>query len=205
MCSENTNQVETINDTLSPQDVTNKSTGSALIETSTHTSLSSQDVTVGMLLQDITAGRVSSHTGYPVNSDPIEQEPNNKSSAPSPKLDFTNNDRNSSIPCQTTPTEILEPGSTDKITSQEVTNSADIVSQDVTDEITTTDPCLQRRKEHLHSLGLSDSVYSNNLESFYPVLTPEQVEVDYISFKDIIDTTWSVPLENLSANDIGLP
>ena len=34
------------------------------------------------------------------------------------------------------------------------------------------------------------------------MLTPEQDEIDYISFKDIIDTTWSVPLDNLSSNDI---
>ena len=72
-------------------------------------------------------------------------------------------------------------------------------SQDITlhprtelQDTTVSDPVTKRRKEHLWSLGLSDSVYSSNSDVFYPVLTPEQDEVDYISFKDIIDTTWSI-------------
>ena len=68
----------------------------------------------------------------------------------------------------------------------------------------TQDHLAEKRKEHLHSLGLSDSIYSSNSDVFYPVLTPKQDEIDYISFKDIIDTKWSVLLDNLSSNDIEL-
>ena len=81
---------------------------------------------------------------------------------------------------------------------------ATVQDQPASKDVTDTDLVAKRRKEHLHSLGLSDSVYSSNSDVFYPVLTPEQDEVDYISFKDIIDTTWSIPLDNLSSNDIEL-
>ena len=77
-------------------------------------------------------------------------------------------------------------------------------SQPDSKDVTDTNPVTKRCKEHLHSLGLSDSVYSSNSDIFYPALSPEQDEVDYISFKDIIDTTWSIPLDNLSSNDIEL-
>ena len=90
------------------------------------------------------------------------------------------------------------------VASQEATVPTHSGSQDITVSNLILDPLTEKRKEHLQSLGLSDSVYSSNSEVFYPVLTPEQDEVDYISFKDIIDTTWSIPLDNLNSNDIEL-
>ena len=60
----------------------------------------------------------------------------------------------------------------------------------------------EQTKAHLWSLGLSDTVYSSNSDSFYPIITPEEDEMDNISFKDIMDKTWSIPLDNLSRNDI---
>ena len=88
--------------------------------------------------------------------------------------------------------------------SQDASLPSQSCSQDVTELLRTQDPLAKKRKEHLRSLGLSDSIYSSNSDVFYPVLTPKQDEVDYISFKDIIDTKWSVPLDNLSSNDIEL-
>ena len=88
--------------------------------------------------------------------------------------------------------------------SQDATLPNQSCSQDVTELLCTKDPLAEKRKEHLRSLGLSDSIYSSNSDEFYPMLTPEQDEIDYISFKDIIDTKWSVLLDNLSSNDIEL-
>ena len=79
-----------------------------------------------------------------------------------------------------------------------------MLQRDITTTNLIVDPLAEKRKEHLRLLGLSDSVYSSNSEAFYPVLTLEQDEVHYISFKDIIDITWSIPLDNLSSNDIEL-
>ena len=62
----------------------------------------------------------------------------------------------------------------------------------------------EQAKAHLRSLGLSDTVYSSNSDAFYPIITPEENDVDYISFKDIMDRTRSIPLDNLSTNDIEL-
>ena len=52
------------------------------------------------------------------------------------------------------------------------------------------DPEAKKVNRHLLSLGLSESLYSSNSGTYYPVLTPEQDEIDYISFKDIMNTTW---------------
>ena len=60
----------------------------------------------------------------------------------------------------------------------------------------------EKVKRHLLSLGLSESLYSSNSGTYYPVLTPEQDEIDYISFKDIMNMTWSINVENMSADDI---
>ena len=64
------------------------------------------------------------------------------------------------------------------------------------------DPEAEKVKRHLLSLGLSESLYSSNSGTYYPVLTPEQDKIDYISFKDIMNTTWSINVENMSADDI---
>ena len=60
----------------------------------------------------------------------------------------------------------------------------------------------EQTKAQLCSLGLSETFYSSNSESFYPVITPDKDDVDYISFKDIMDRTWSIPLDNLSITNI---
>ena len=39
---------------------------------------------------------------------------------------------------------------------------------------------------------------------YYPVLNPDHDDIDYINFKDIINKSWSIPLDNLSAEDIQL-
>ena len=196
-------QVSDNNDIVLPQVVTDQSTGSVVIETSSNTIPSSQEATTSGSIQEVTVSEISIHKGNPVNTDYIVRESNITSSTSSLVRDTTNQEGNSPKLCPTSPTETGEHPTSFNTTSQEVTNTPNTVSQDVTAE-TPIDPYLQKRKEHLRSLGLSDSVYSNNSETFYPVLTPEQHDVDYISFKDIIDTAWSVPLENLSANDIEL-
>ena len=60
----------------------------------------------------------------------------------------------------------------------------------------------EKVKRHLLSLGLSESLYSSNSGTYYPVLTPEQEEIDYISFNNIMNMTWSISIENMSADDI---
>ena len=60
----------------------------------------------------------------------------------------------------------------------------------------------EQTKAQLCSLGLSDTVYSSNSESFYPVIMADEDDVDYISFKDIMVKTWSIPLDNLRTTDI---
>ena len=57
-------------------------------------------------------------------------------------------------------------------------------------------------KELCKSLRLPESVYSSNFNVHYPVLTPEHDDIDYINFKDIINKSWSIPLENMSSEDI---
>ena len=196
-------QVTDDNDTMSPQVVTDQSTGSVVRETSGYTIPSSQEVTTSGSVQEVIVNEINIHNVYPVNTDSIVWKSNSTGSTSSVVTNTTNQEGNSPKLCPTSTTENGERPAPAKTTSQEVTNTPDTVLQDVTTG-TPIDPQIQKRKEHLRSLGLSDSVYSNNSETFYPVLTPEQDEVDYISFKDIIDTAWSLPLENLSANDIEL-
>ena len=45
----------------------------------------------------------------------------------------------------------------------------------------------QKIKELCKSLGLLESVYSSNSDMYYPVLTPDENDIDYINFKDIIN------------------
>ena len=59
-------------------------------------------------------------------------------------------------------------------------------------------------KDLCKSLGLPESVYTSNSDSYYPVLTPDESNIDYINFKDILNKSWSVPLDNLSVEDIEL-
>ena len=59
-------------------------------------------------------------------------------------------------------------------------------------------------KDLCKSLGLPESVYTSNSDSYYPVLTLDESDIDYINFKDIINKSWSVPLDNLSVEDIEL-
>ena len=60
----------------------------------------------------------------------------------------------------------------------------------------------KRVKRKLQSLGLPEDVYSSNSNSYYPVLTPEQNDIEHISFMDILDLDWTIPLPNMSAEDI---
>ena len=62
----------------------------------------------------------------------------------------------------------------------------------------------EKIKELCRNLGLLDSVYSSNSDVYYPVLTPDHDDIDYINFKDIINKSWSIPLDNLSTEDIQL-
>ena len=57
-------------------------------------------------------------------------------------------------------------------------------------------------KELCKSLGLPESVYSSNSDVYYPVLTPDHEDIDYINFKDIINKSWSIELDNMSSEDI---
>ena len=61
-----------------------------------------------------------------------------------------------------------------------------------------------RIRELCKSLSLMESVYSSNSDTYYPILTPDESDVDYINFKDIINKSWSVSLDNLSVKDIEL-
>ena len=61
-----------------------------------------------------------------------------------------------------------------------------------------------RIKELCKSLGLPESVYTRYSDSYYPVLTPDESDINYINFKDIISKSWSVPLDYLSVEDIEL-
>ena len=51
---------------------------------------------------------------------------------------------------------------------------------------------------------MPESIYSSNSDTYYPILTPDESDVDYINFKDIINNSWSVSLDNLSVEDIEL-
>ena len=57
-------------------------------------------------------------------------------------------------------------------------------------------------KEICKNLGLPESVYSSNSDVYYPVLTPDHEDIDYINFKDIINKSWSIELDNMSSQDI---
>ena len=59
-----------------------------------------------------------------------------------------------------------------------------------------------RVKKKLRLLGVSDEVYSSNLSSYFPVLTENDTDIEQLSFMDIVDLDWSVPLPNLSMDDI---
>ena len=59
-----------------------------------------------------------------------------------------------------------------------------------------------RVKEICKNLGLPESVYSSNSDVYYPVLTPDHEDIDYINFKDIINKSWSIELDNMSSEDI---
>ena len=83
------------------------------------------------------------------------------------------------------------------------------VLQDVTNLITGTQDATNRKndrvnrvKRNLKSLGLSDSIYSSNSDSYYPVLSVDQGDNNYLSFHDILDKTWTISLEKLSSNDV---
>ena len=57
-------------------------------------------------------------------------------------------------------------------------------------------------KEICKSLGLPESVYTSNSDVYYQVLTPDHKDIDYIHFKDIINKSWSIELDNMSSEDI---
>ena len=90
--------------------------------------------------------------------------------------------------------------SSQEITLEQVGGSTDVTHMKATRDIVLGKA--EQTKAQLHSLGLSDMVYSSNSETFYPVITPDEDDVDFISFKDIMDRTWSIPLDNLSRTNI---
>ena len=65
-------------------------------------------------------------------------------------------------------------------------------------------PEVLKIKELCKSLGLPESVFSRNYDTYYPVINPDHYDIDYINFKDIINKSWSIPLENFSVEDIEL-
>ena len=86
------------------------------------------------------------------------------------------------------------------ITLEQVGGSPDVTHMRMTRSIVLGQA--EQTKAQLCSLGLSDTIYSSNPESFYPVITADEDDVDYISFKDIMVRMWSIPLDNLSTTDI---
>ena len=57
-------------------------------------------------------------------------------------------------------------------------------------------------KEICKSLGLPETVYLSNSDTYYPVLIRDHEEIDYIHFKDSIKKSCSIELDNMSSKDI---
>ena len=100
---------------------------------------------------------------------------------------------------------------TNTLVINELSNTTDAGSQDITSK---DDSELSRSnnaqldhesahvKELCKSLGLTESVYSSNSDVYYPVLTPDHEDIDYINFKDIINKSCSIELDNMSSEEI---
>ena len=177
----------------------------------THTEPPSQDATIQPVSQNVTitnGAQSHSATVQAALQVPTSAPKSLASSNHENDTNSTNVDENPLESCSTEPlSETQSFGPTpaqSNETSQDATDPIQSCSQDVKGTSCAYDPQAEKKKEHLRSLGLSDSIYSSKSNVFYPMLTPEQDEIDYISFKDIIDTTWSVLLDNLSSNDIEL-
>ena len=60
----------------------------------------------------------------------------------------------------------------------------------------------EKIREQLYSQGFTEEIFNTNYGKYYPVMTPEQDDVDFVNFMDIIDKNCSVTLSNLSTEEI---
>ena len=60
----------------------------------------------------------------------------------------------------------------------------------------------EKIREQLYLQGFTEEIFNTNYGKYYPVMTPEQDDVDFVNFMDIIDKNCSVTLSNLSTEEI---
>ena len=65
-----------------------------------------------------------------------------------------------------------------------------------------------KRSEHIRkqlcSLGFADELFRANQSRYFPVLTPDEDDIEFLNFMDIIDRSCTVSIPNMSMDDIKL-